>query len=203
MPHIWGCHVTHVLGLKYIKHNLHFQMSWLESESCHTNEKVMPHIELCWKCVMSRTTDASKHLRCDVHIMYSSWLVSHGKKSCHTYEWVMSSERLSKPCHRWHEWMSVSYVVHDSRRMRRSHVARMNKSCHTNDWVGHVTITRMNACFVWSSWLTLHGKEPCHTYERVMLHEGMSRTCHTAYASKCHWCESESCLKHGRVMSRM
>ena len=87
-------------------------------------------------------------------------------------------------------------LYHD---MRRSHVTRMNQSCHTNEWVmsymwiSHVThwlLTTWRTEFPWNM------NESCHTYGWVTSHKWMS---HVTYK----WVMSHigTYLNHGSLMT--
>jgi len=113
--------------------------TWM-NESCHTYEWVMSHVWMGYISVFSRMSESG--------VMSHTWM-SHGthmNESRHTYAWVKQNmsapTSMNESCRA--KWlihmcnMTHLYVWPYSRVMSHiwmSHVAHVNESCHTHEWV--------------------------------------------------------------------
>ena len=181
---MWMSHATHM------------------NESCHTYERVTPHI---W---MSHVTHMNESCHTYEWVMSHIWMsrVTHMNESCHTYEcvmahiWMTHSKHMNGSCHAYecvvcagipknqcthdtYDWVVSPYTW-------MSHVTHMNESCHTYEWVTPHTWTGVHVCdmthscvwsesFIYVTW-RIHMCDMTHSHGQVMSHIWMCHRCRNA-----------------------
>jgi len=106
MSHIWMSHVTNM--------NSHVTYT---NESWHTYRWIISHTHIT-PIFRPESSDRTQSYLC--HDSFDVWEVMHKSH----YQWVMS-----------HTWMSHNTHIPHSNHTSKSHVSRVNESCHTYEWV--------------------------------------------------------------------